>query len=69
MLPPVKQPSPPCSDRPEPPPDCTPFTRPEVADDETGNGIPPICGGGGGQAVERCANELGLPELVPLMAR
>jgi len=71
MLPPAKQPSPPCNDRPDPLPDCTPmpFTKPEVADDdETGNGIPPICGGGG-QAAERYANEFGLPEVVPLTAR
>jgi len=59
----VKQPSPVCNDKPEPLPDCTPFTKPEAADDEAGNGIAP------GQAAERCANELGLPVVVPLMAR
>ena len=71
MLPPLKRPSPLYNDRPAPPPVCTPspFTKPEVADDETGNGIAPICGGGGGQAAERWTKELSLPGAVPLTAR
>jgi len=73
MLPPANRPRPPCSDRPEPGPGCThtPFTRPELTDDDTGNDMAPICGGGGGggQAAERCANGIGLPGAVaPLTA-